>query len=133
MAMTLAAGGKAKAEINMTPMIDVLLVLIIIFMVIAPVLPRGLEALVPQPPDSGAVARPANDVVVTVRADGTILLNLEPLDLAQLQPRLARIYQNAGARVIFVRGENGIEFRQVADVIDIALSAGVYRVGLMTN
>jgi biopolymer transport protein ExbD/biopolymer transport protein TolR len=115
----------------MTPMIDVLLVLIIIFMVIAPVRSRGLPALLPQM--SGAHAEVSHTVVVTVRGDGLAMINQEVVDLAALRDRLATLYRNAGSRVIFVRGERGIEFARVAEVIDIARGAGVYQVALMTT
>ena len=134
MGMTAGSDGHERAEINMTPMIDVLLVLIIIFMVITPVTSRGLNTLVPQPPSTAPeAAEPSHDIVVTVRGDGTMLLNQEPLDLAALQARLERLYKSGATRVIFVRGEKSIEFARVAEVIDLARGAGVYRVALMTN
>ncbi len=134
--MSMACGGNArqKAEINMTPMIDVLLVLIIIFMVITPLTSRGLRAVVPQtstdPPDE---MRPSHDIVVAALADGTLLLNSEHMDRAALRARLERLYKSGATRVIFVRGEKGIEFGRVAELIDLARGAGVYHVGLMTN
>ncbi len=134
MGMTAGSHGPERAQINMTPMIDVLLVLIIIFMVITPITPRGLNTLVPQPPSAGPeAAEPSHDIVITVRGDGTALLNQEPLDLAELQARLERLYKSGATRVIFVRGEKSIEFARVAEVIDLARGAGVYRVALMTN
>ncbi len=134
MAMAISNGGRAKAEINMTPMIDVLLVLIIIFMVITPLTSRGLRALVPQPAgDEPGNSGTGREIVVTVRADGMMLLNREPLTFAALQSRLERLYKSGATRVIFVRGDRGIEFARVAEVIDMARGAGVYRVALMTN
>jgi biopolymer transport protein ExbD len=80
MATTISAGGRKNAEINMTPLIDVLLVLIIIFMVIIPLTPRGLPALVVQPPSSDPYDEKwSPEIVVAVRSDGTLLLNSEPL------------------------------------------------------
>jgi biopolymer transport protein ExbD len=133
-ATTINTGGRKKAEINMTPLIDVLLVLIIIFMVITPLTPRGLPTLVAQPPPS----EPRDDkqfpeIVVTVRSDGTLLLNSEPLNLTSLRIRLEHFYKNGTTGVIFVRGERAIEFGRVAEVIDMARGAGVYQVALMTN
>ena len=82
MAPTTSAGDWKKAEINMTPWIDVLLVLIIIFMVITPLTSQGLRALVAQPPPSEPYDEKWSlGVVVTVRSDGTLLLNSEPLNL----------------------------------------------------
>jgi biopolymer transport protein ExbD len=123
-----------KAQINMTPMIDILLVLIIIFMVITPLTPTGLRTLVPQPaPASLQQPPPARDIVITVRADGTVRLNQEPVDLTDLRRRLIKLFRTATDHVIFVRGEKGLEFRAVAEVIDIANGAGLNRVALMTE
>jgi len=129
--MAMMAG--QKAQINMTPMIDILLVLIIIFMVIAPLKQEGLQTLLPQPALPSQPAPPANDIVLTVCTDGTLRLNQEPVDREHLGARLARLFQAAPDHVIFVRGEKGIEFRPVAEVIDIANSAGLNRVALMTE
>jgi biopolymer transport protein TolR len=134
--MGIAIGGKARhrADINMTPMIDVLLVLIIIFMVITPLTPAGLRTLLPQPPrpDQDDQPRP-RDIVVTVESNGTVLLNAEPINRALLRDRLARIFQARGDEVIFVRGAKELDFREIAEVIDIAQGAGLQRVALMTQ
>jgi len=130
--MTVNTGGSQKAEINVTPMIDVLLVLIIIFMVITPLTPRGLNTLVPQESSATATA-PVQHPVITVRSDGDVQLNQEPVALTDLEPRLRRLVGSAANATVFVRGEHGLEFRQVAAVIDIARGAGFERVGLMTK
>jgi biopolymer transport protein TolR len=134
--MAMSLGGKGqRAEINITPMIDVLLVLIIIFMVITPLSPSGLPALVPQatPPDTAA-ARPVetHEIVISVVADG-VQLNREPLPIGQLHARLLALFANGGNQVIFLRGEKQLEFRRIAEVIDIAKGAGVNRIAFMLN
>jgi biopolymer transport protein ExbD len=116
----------------MTPMIDVLLVLIIIFMVITPLTPAGLQTLVPQRPDASQ-RESSSDIVATVERDGSIRLNAERVELLALEERLRRIYQVRGDTVLFVRGDHELEFRQIAEVIDIAKGAGLQRVALMTN
>src|ERR1051326_3069129 len=130
--MGMATSARSKAEINMTPMIDVLLVLIIIFMVITPQTPAGLRTLGPQIPDASR-HESSSDVVATVERDGSIRLNAERIELLALQERLSRIYQVRGDTVLFVRGAHELEFRQIAAVIDIAKGAGMQRVALMTN
>ena len=132
--MSLGSHAPQKADINMTPMIDVLLVLIIIFMVIAPLSPRGLHALVPQPSPAGPrEAGPAHAIVITVRGGGEFALNQEVLDRRGLEGRLLALFKNSANDVVFVRGGKDLEFRQVAEVLDIARGAGVSRVALMTN
>lgn len=133
MSMSLGAGLRQKAEINITPMIDVLLVLIIIFMVIAPVTPRGLRALIPEPAGRDRRdAAPAHPIVISVAADGSVRLNQDPVELESLQDCLALLFKQAADGVVFVRGEGDLEFRYIARVIDIAKAAGLERIALMT-
>src|SRR5277367_2304928 len=115
------AGGGPKADINMTPMIDVLLVLIIIFMVITPLTPKGLEALVPQPPPPNSKPNPADDrtIVVTVNKDHTMLVNTEPIAENLLQKRLEDIFKTRAERIMFVKGDPDLEYKWVAEVVDI--------------
>ena len=134
MGMAVGGSGGQVANINMTPMIDVLLVLIIIFMVITPLTPKGLEALVPQPAPPN---QPQNDadqrtVVVSVAKDKTMTINNEPTDENKLGPRLEEIFKTRAERLIFVKGDNDLEFQDVAKVIDIAKGVGIDKVGLMT-
>ncbi len=133
MGMSVGSEAGPRATINMTPMIDVLLVLIIIFMVIAPQPMQGLDALVPQVADSNTPPPPAGDIVVTVRSDKTVLLNREPLTLAALENRLISLFRNGAANVVFVRAEKDLQFEAIAEVIDVVHGAGVYRVALMTT
>src|SRR5215469_5623529 len=107
MAMSVGGGGGPKSDINMTPMIDVLLVLIIIFMVITPLTPKGLEALVPQPPPKDAKPNPADDrtIVVIIDKDHQMMINTEPISEALLGKRLEDIFKTRAERVMFVKGD----------------------------
>jgi len=127
-------GGGPKADINMTPMIDVLLVLIIIFMVITPLTPKGLEALVPQPPPPNAKPNMSDQrtVVVVIDANHHMQINSEDTDENQLGPRLAEIFKTRAERVVFIKGDGSLEYQWVAKAIDIAHGAGIDKVGLMT-
>ena len=133
MAMSMGSGSGPKSDINMTPMIDVLLVLIIIFMVITPLTPKGLEALVPQPPPKDQKPNPADDrtIVVTINKDHSMLVNTEPVDEKNLQKRLEDIFKTRAERIMFVKGDPDLEYKWVAEVIDIGHGAGVDRIGLM--
>ena len=134
MSMAVGGSGGAKSDINMTPMIDVLLVLIIIFMVITPLTPKGLEALVPQPapPNVKQTASDQRTVVIVINKDKSMLINTEPTDAAKLGPRLEEIFKTRAERVVFVKGDPDLEFRDVATAIDLAHGAGIDKVGLMT-
>ena len=134
MAMTTGGSGGPKSDINMTPMIDVLLVLIIIFMVITPLTPHGLEALVPQPPPPNQKPNLADQrtVVIVINKDKTIEINNEPTTEDRLGSRLEEIFKTRAERVVFVKGDPDLEFAPVAKAIDIAHGAGIDKVGLMT-
>jgi biopolymer transport protein TolR len=134
MGMSVGGSGGPKADINMTPMIDVLLVLIIIFMVITPLTPKGLEALVPQPPPPNQKQSAADQrtVVVVVDANHNYSINNEPSTEDKLGERLTEIFKTRAERVVFVKGDPGLDFMWVAKAIDIAHGAGIDKVGLMT-
>ncbi len=138
MAMTTGGGGSNMADINVTPMIDILLVLLIIFMVIVPVTPKGLDALVPQPPKDPQKEPPKTDRTIVVQvfyhagAVPTYKINDTDVDRRDLLPRLTEIYANRAERVMFVRGDDDLNFAYIADVIDVGRAANVDHIGLMT-
>ena len=133
--MGMMVGGRGqKADINVTPMIDVLLVLIIIFLVITPSNERGLNALIPQPSTADAPASaPIRDLVVSIEKDGSITINQQPVDLSALPARLAELQVKSRGAHFFVRGDRELDFEHVARVIDIARGVGWNQVGLMTR
>jgi len=114
-------------------MIDVLLVLIIIFMVITPLTPKGLEALVPQPPPPNQQPSAADQrtVVISINKDHSMLINAEPTDAQRLGQRLEEIFKTRAERVVFVSADPDLEYSAVAQAIDIAHGAQIDKVGLM--
>jgi biopolymer transport protein ExbD len=124
---------RGKGDINITPMIDVLLVLIIIFMVITPLTPKGLKTLLPEPPSRQREMPVQSAMVLTLQKNGGLLLNRERVASAALPERLTRIFRTHGDEVLFVRADGDLEFGKVAEVIDTAKGAGLRRVALMSR
>ena len=144
--MSVGDAGSSMSEPNITPMIDILLVLLIIFMVIVPVTPKGLDALVPQPPKDPQKQQPQNDRVIVVQVlhipgklpaykiNETDVNNGVggPAAQKELLARLTEIYANRAERIMFVKGDDNLDFHYVAEVIDIGRAANVDHIGLMT-
>jgi biopolymer transport protein TolR len=141
MAFSMAGGGPPNPQINVTPLIDVLLVLIIVFMVVVSMSKhKGLEAEIPQPaPDDRTQPVPIDRTIVIQVIWGApdqppaLKINQDAVKWEDLQSRLHDIYKMRAERIAFVRGDDDVDFQYVAEVIDLARDAGVEKVGLLTK
>jgi biopolymer transport protein ExbD len=132
--MGISLGGAklgTMAEMNVVPLIDILLVLLVIFMAVCPQMQYGLPADLPQQTVSKPLPQP-DLIVVQVFGDGTLRINQDPVQWQDLQGRLAEIFKMRASRVAFVRGDSDLEFGVIARAIDVMRGSGITTVGLMT-
>jgi len=134
--MAISTGGSRglSSDINVTPMIDILLVLLIIFMAVTPVMPKGLEALVPLPDQNSS--QPDAAIVLQIRHTNTgqpaYKINDAKVAKSELAGRLQTIFSARATKVMFIEADKDMEFGPIANGIDIAKGAGVDHVGLIT-
>jgi len=130
MSMSTGGGGGLSSDPNVTPMIDVLMVLLIIFMVIVPSSRKAIDVQLPDPNPQPSSAPNTSQIVLSVLGNGQFMINKEPAALAGLGPRLKEIYDPRPEKIIFIKGDPKAKYQDVIQAMDVARGAGVKVLGV---
>ena len=130
MAMATGGSGKVSSDPNITPFIDVLLVLLVIFMVTLPMSRKVLEIQVPKEEQSQATSQPSTNIVIEIKEDGTYAINTQPVAHDNLASKFHEIYDVRPDKLLFIKVHNSRPYKEVIEVIDLARGAGVKVFGL---
>jgi biopolymer transport protein ExbD len=134
MAMSTAGGGGVKAEPNVTPMIDVMLVLLIIFMLVVPAISAGFQAIPPQGINLKPHPEEERDQVLGIDANGQYFLNKAPIPNPELGQRLKTIYDaRTEDKILYVKAHKDLEYGKIIDAMDIAAHNGVTLAAMITD
>ena len=134
MSMTVTGGGDVKAEPNVTPMIDVMLVLLIIFMLVVPAINAGFNAIPPKGQNLKPHPEEDADQVLGIDSEGKFYLNKKPIRNEDLETLLTRIYENRTVdKIMYLKAHNELQYEKVIDALDVAAKAGVRVTGMITD
>jgi biopolymer transport protein TolR len=121
------------ADINVTPLVDVMLVLLIIFMITAPMLHQGIEVALPQAEAEPLPLRVEDPLVLSVNRDGLVYIRDTPVHPSQIAERLLPMLEARGDDTVFLKGDRNVEYGRVIEVLDVLHQAGVTRIGMVTE
>ncbi len=135
MGMDLGGGGGPKSEINVTPLVDVVLVLLIIFMVVQPLLQMGYDVQVPPnaPPTTTPQPPPPDMIIISLTATNEVYLNKEKVDRGNLPIRVSELLRNRGSKVVFFSAEDSCKYEDAMKVMDVVRNNGAKNIGIVMD
>ena len=133
MAMDLGSKGSLKADINVTPLVDVMLVLLIIMMLIAPLLREGVRLTLPQATNSGEKPDTQNQTVVAIDSRSRFYVNFIPVTATELAPRVQRALEDKKEKVVYVKGDKDAKYSAIMDAMDALRKAQIENIALITD
>ena len=133
MAMNLGGGGSIKSDINVTPLVDVMLVLLIIMMIVAPRLQQGVEVRLPQAANTTEKPDTQEQTVLAIDANKRLYLNTVPVTAADLRRRIEEALEGKKDRIVIIKADQDVEYSAVMDAMDELRASGIEDMGLITD
>ena len=133
MSMNIGGGTGIKSEINVTPLVDVMLVLLIIMMIVAPLLQQGVTVTLPKATNTSEKPETQGQTVVAITSDGRFYVNAVEVPQSRLQARIAEIFETAETRVVIIKADVDVEYSAVMDAMDQLRASGIEDMGLITD
>ena len=133
MAMNLGSSGGIKADINVTPLVDVMLVLLIIMMIVAPLLQQGVPVTLPLASNSSEKPETQDQTVVTIDRNKDVYLNAKPVPLGQLEARIKEVLEDKSDKIVIIKADDETPYSAVMDTMDELRHAGIEDMGLITE
>ena len=132
MAMQIGGGGGVKSDINVTPLVDVMLVLLIIMMIVAPLIQQGAQVTLPQATNTTEKPDTQEQTVVTISADKSVYVNAVQVQ-GSIRSRLEEIFENKVDKIVYIKADRDVEYKAVMDTMDELRAAGIEDMGLITD
>ena len=133
MAVQLGGGGGVKSDINVTPLVDVMLVLLIIMMIVAPLLQQGVPVTLPLAANSSEKPETQDQTVVTIDRNKDVYLNAKPVALGQLEARIKEVLEDKSDKIVIIKADEEAPYSAVMDTMDELRHAGIEDMGLITE
>jgi biopolymer transport protein ExbD len=133
MAMNLGGGGGVKSDINVTPLVDVMLVLLIIMMIVAPLLQQGVSLKLPQATNSGEKPETQDQTVLAIDANKRYYVNAKEVQKGEMQRRVSEILESKSQKIVIIKADDDVEYGAVMEAMDTLRAAGIEDLGLITD